>query len=450
MVKQTRKRRNTSEKLAMEFCDGSTDVEPVDLGNDKQNKKRKGDAKGKKFEKSDGNVKKVVKDKRTKSSKQTKAIFTEDDEIVQMEVGEEKDKEFVGDDEECNLNEYDKEDTGDTEEEGINEDGELSSSDEEEEEIAEIRSGRSSLDSHVVSFNRSRMGAECSSATSSSNNNNWEKSGGLDDWDPEEEKHMMKFAKFLEAKGFIRNTEENCNPIPTTSGKGKGKGKKTNPGQEKGMASMNRPNKVMSETTVYKGVAALEITDANNRESSSDEDNSKRISTSSEEDTGELIRNFNADSSVKQVFANENQILFQRFLDCRLCEQYQEIQQQDSKKGEAATQAVRPLTAEERAKQMLKQAENAKAKMMPVPDKVNQGQGEGNTQVLRDNVDVFGEGDLLHLVMVDEEFTLIAAHLDEITKSKIGSGDYIDFARLIPKDRMLLEDDKRMEFVVKN
>ena len=39
MGKQKRKRRNTAEKLATEYCDGSMDVEPVDLGNDKQNKK---------------------------------------------------------------------------------------------------------------------------------------------------------------------------------------------------------------------------------------------------------------------------------------------------------------------------------------------------------------------------------------------------------------------------
>ena len=132
-----------------------------------------------------------------------------------MEVGEEEDKEFVGDDEGTNLNVYKREE--DTEEEGINEEGELSSSDEDDENIAEIRSGRSSLKSNVVSFNRSRMGGECSTLTagSSLNNNNWEKSGGLDEeWDPEEEKHMMKFAKFLEAKGFIRNTEDN-NSNPT-------------------------------------------------------------------------------------------------------------------------------------------------------------------------------------------------------------------------------------------
>ena len=45
---------------------------------------------------------------------------------------------------------------------------------------------------------------------------------------------------------------------------------------------------------------------------------------------------------------------------------------------------------------MLKQAENAKAKMMPVPGKINLGQGEVqsvlNTQVHRDNADIFGEG----------------------------------------------------------
>ena len=106
---------------------------------------------------------------------------------------------------------------------------------------------------------------------------------------------------------------------------------------------MNRPNEVMSKTTVYKGAVALEITDGNNRESSSDEDNSKRISTSSEEDSGEIIRNFNTDTSNKQVSANKNQILFQRFLDYRLREQCQEIQQQDPKRGEA--QVVKPLTA---------------------------------------------------------------------------------------------------------
>ena len=231
-----------------------------------------------------------------------------------MEVGEEEDKEFVGDDKGENSNVYENEE--DTEEERINEEGELSSSDEDDDEnITELRSGRSSLESNVVSFNRSRMGGECSTDISSSNNNNWEKPGGLDEeWDPEEEKHMMKFAKFLEARGFIRNTKDiNSNPTPMTTGKGKGKGKKSNPVQDKGMASMNRPNEVMSETTVYKGAVALEITDGNNRESSSDEDNSKRISTSSEEDSGEIIRNFNTDTSNKQVSANENQILFQRF-----------------------------------------------------------------------------------------------------------------------------------------
>ena len=55
---------------------------------------------------------------------------------------------------------------------------------------------------------------------------------------------------------------------------------------------------------------------------------------------------------------------------------------------------------------------------------------------------MFGDGDLLHSVIVDEEFTLIGSHLDDITRHRIASGEYVDFVKLIPKDRILTEEDR--------
>ena len=53
--------------MAAEICDESSmEIEPVDLGNDKQNKKHKEDAKGKRLVKLNGNAKKEVKEKKEK------------------------------------------------------------------------------------------------------------------------------------------------------------------------------------------------------------------------------------------------------------------------------------------------------------------------------------------------------------------------------------------------
>ena len=50
--------------------------------------------------------------------------------------------------------------------------------------------------------------------------------------------------------------------------------------------------------------------------------------------------------------------------------------------------------------------------------------------------------------MVDEDYLLVAAHVDSITLGKIVTGDYVDFAKLIPHDKVLQEDDQCLEVVV--
>ena len=58
--------------------------------------------------------------------------------------------------------------------------------------------------------------------------------------------------------------------------------------------------------------------------------------------------------------------------------------------------------------------------------------------------------DLVHSVMVDENYMLVAAHLEESLQGGIIKGEYVDFSRLIPRDRILEEEDETMQMIVKN
>ena len=49
--------------------------------------------------------------------------------------------------------------------------------------------------------------------------------------------------------------------------------------------------------------------------------------------------------------------------------------------------------------------------------------------------------------VVDENYLVIGAHLDIAIQNKIVNNEYVDFSRLIPKDRIAKEEDHRMEIV---
>ena len=51
---------------------------------------------------------------------------------------------------------------------------------------------------------------------------------------------------------------------------------------------------------------------------------------------------------------------------------------------------------------------------------------------------------------MDEDYLVVGSHVDEATRSKIKNSEYIDFSKLLPKDRVLAEEDGRMELIVKN
>ena len=86
------------------------------------------------------------------------------------------------------------------------------------------------------------------------------------------------------------------------------------------------------------------------------------------------------------------------------------------------------------AAEMISAAEQRKANAVEIPGKDNGFMGE------------YG-GELVHSVMVDEEYSAIASHIDEVMHKKTMLGDYVDFVKLIPRDRVLLKEDQRMEMV---
>ena len=62
-------------------------------------------------------------------------------------------------------------------------------------------------------------------------------------------------------------------------------------------------------------------------------------------------------------------------------------------------------------------------------------------------VNVVEPNNLFHSVIVDDKYTAIASHVDDNTRQKIVMGEYVDLVKLIPRDRVMAEEDQRMEMV---
>ena len=84
---------------------------------------------------------------------------------------------------------------------------------------------------------------------------------------------------------------------------------------------------------------------------------------------------------------------------------------------------------EDKVQDLVREAENAKARIFSTPGNV-----AFNT---------------VPSALVDEGYIVVGAHLEEGMIAKIVKGEYVDFGKLLPKDRMI-EEEGRMEMYVKN
>ena len=80
----------------------------------------------------------------------------------------------------------------------------------------------------------------------------------------------------------------------------------------------------------------------------------------------------------------------------------------------------------------IRDAEAAKAQIFPKPGKnLHQSCNFGKTSDM------------------DESYMIVGAHVDTAMVEKMQKGEYVDFGKLIPKDRILAEEDQRLEMIIK-
>ena len=100
---------------------------------------------------------------------------------------------------------------------------------------------------------------------------------------------------------------------------------------------------------------------------------------------------------------------------------------------------------EEKANNLIRNAEQSRVRIHQI---------QGNDQHIRNNYEMPQyeldlSNEFVHSAMVDENYHLVRSHIDSITQEKIIQGDYVDFAKLVPRDRVLTADDHRYEMIVK-
>ena len=88
---------------------------------------------------------------------------------------------------------------------------------------------------------------------------------------------------------------------------------------------------------------------------------------------------------------------------------------------------------EDRMERAIREAEQGKTRIFQTPG--------------RELLDL--QSSYVHSAMVDQDYYVLAAHLDESVQNKITRGEYVDFAKLIPKDQIITEEEQKLQMVVK-
>ena len=91
------------------------------------------------------------------------------------------------------------------------------------------------------------------------------------------------------------------------------------------------------------------------------------------------------------------------------------------------------------AEKVIKEAEASRTKILTSQGKDGLGMGCPLTSNL--------VNDFMHTALMDEDYLAIGGHVDITTQKKIVSNEYIDFARLLPCNRLAVEEDHCIEMI---
>ena len=121
-------------------------------------------------------------------------------------------------------------------------------------------------------------------------------------------------------------------------------------------------------------------------------------------------------------------------------------------KADVSILQTNPCSARDKAEDAIREAEASRALVLATPGNyqpdLNQLNNHMQGTTLQGNVQLQGLTAMQHLSMVDECYLVIGVHIDSVTQEKIQRGEYVDFARLLPRYRMQY-DDGRLEIVHK-
>ena len=107
------------------------------------------------------------------------------------------------------------------------------------------------------------------------------------------------------------------------------------------------------------------------------------------------------------------------------------------------------ITPELQGHNMTRLAEKAMASLFPP-------QGEMKNLDINSGVNKVQKGvvpipdQFKYVAQMDQDYAVVGAHIDDTTQEKIKLGQYVDFSKLLPRDKILTEEDSHMELVIRN
>ena len=222
-----------------------------------------------------------------------------------------------------------------------------------------------------------------------------------------------------------------------------------------------------SATTIYDLAIATQddTTEGDNGKKQDKESNINRFSTSSEEiNTSDEMIEFNNFNGLSLIPDRETTTKSDRFYEQEpragsSRQQYDQIGQGENHREESHYENE----ACERASQFVRDVENSRARLLDP-------KGKYNPVVIQENIhresrrshsqddgyesddEAYGGKNFLrhNPVEVDQDFLVVGNHVDKQIRNRIENGEFMDFSRLLPRDRLVVEEDNRLEIVNRN
>ena len=63
---------------------------------------------------------------------------------------------------------------------------------------------------------------------------------------------------------------------------------------------------------------------------------------------------------------------------------------------------------------------------------------------------LYGPNQFMQTAIMDEDYLIVAAHVDETIECRIRNGEFVDFSRLLPRDRVQMQQDNHLEIINQN